>query len=56
MKTLIQYLKYSGLWFGFILNPYHWRFGWNRDNEMIMSNTVHFGPFWITLIIDDGRW
>jgi len=59
----MKWLKYSGLWIGFVLNPFHWRFEWIRDRTKefpsdcyVFENAIYFGPFWIRLIIDDGRW
>jgi len=61
MKKLINYLKYSGIWIGFIVNPYHWRFGWVRGtkewpDEYMFENCVYIGPLYIRVIIDDGSW
>ena len=56
----MNWLKYSGIWVGFVLNPFHWRFGFVSDsdawNDYVFENCLHFGPVWIRVIIDDGRW
>lgn len=61
MKKLINYLKYSGIWIGLIVNPYHWRLAWVRESkewpdEYMFENCVYIGPLYIRVIIDDGSW
>lgn len=62
MEKILKYLKYSGIWFGVVVNPYHWRFGFSKDTfgvnygDYIFENCLHVGPVWIRVIIDDGRW
>jgi hypothetical protein len=60
MKSLIDYLKYSGIWIGLVINPFHWRFGFVRGSDTwidpIYENCLHLGPVWLRIIIDDGRW
>lgn len=47
---------------GFVLNPYHWRFRFRTGPEGLLEDDVlfevalYFGPIWLRLIIDDGRW
>jgi hypothetical protein len=58
---LKNYLKYSGLWAGFVLNPYHWNFKLEVDPpQLIDTYLFHFelylGLIWIRIIIDDGSW
>jgi hypothetical protein len=57
---LRNYLKHSGLWMGFVLNPYHWNFKIEYVDELtddyVFFLNVYFGPFWIRIIIDDGNW
>lgn len=58
---LKNYLKYSGLWMGFVLNPYHWNFSFHLHSDSIVDDYVFFmqcyvGPVWIRIIIDDGKW
>lgn len=60
-RTFTDYLKYSGIWAGIVLNPYHWevRGDFIRPDEMNPNNYglfVSFGPVWLRLIIDDGSW
>lgn len=59
MKRFLAWFKYSGVWAGLTVNPYHWTFRWvqNTDhNDMVFENAVYFGPVWIRVVIDDGRW
>ena len=58
---LKNYLKHSGLWAGFVLNPYHWNFKLEVDPpQLIDTYLFHFelylGLFWIRMVIDDGNW
>jgi hypothetical protein len=49
MKKVFNYLKYSGVWIGLIVNPFHWRLAWDKetkewpDNRMF-ENCVYVGP------------
>lgn len=61
----MDWLKYSGIWMGLVVNPFHWRFSWvttdksmwkEFPNDFVFENCVYFGPIWIRVIIDDGRW
>lgn len=61
MKKILNYLKYSGIWIGVVINPYHWRFGLKQGSgsaweEYLFDNALHLGPVWIRVIIDDGSW
>ena len=56
-----SYLKNSGLWAGFVLNPYHWEFkivkGSQDDlDDVIFGLAIYCGPIWIRVVIDDGHW
>ena len=59
LKNLI---KHSGLWAGFVLNPYHCQFKITNGSESILDDDVifalgiYFGPVWIRIVIDDGSW
>jgi hypothetical protein len=58
---LKNYLKYSGLWAGLVLNPYHWNFKLEVDPpQLIDTYLFHFelylGLIWIRIVIDDGNW
>ena len=55
-------LKHSGLWFGLVLNPYHWQLKVKTGSEGLLEDDVIFGlaiylgPVWGRLVIDDGSW
>ena len=59
-EKILDYLKYSGIWVGIVFNPYHWQFGWKRNEDVydshLFDNSIHLGPIWIRVIIDDGHW
>lgn len=52
-ETFLAYAKHSGIWLGLVVNPYHWQFRIVSSNE---DNAIYFGPFWVRVIIDNGRW
>lgn len=62
VKVCYNYLKYSGVWVGFVLNPYHWKFKYQTkstefpDCDNLFDNCLYVGPVWIRIIIDDGKW
>lgn len=54
-------LKNSGIWFGFVVNPYHWQFTIKQEGIGELAPTVFgrfasFGPLWIRIIIDGGSY
>jgi hypothetical protein len=58
---LKNYLKHSGLWVGFVLNPYHWeiRFvttGPTDFDPAMYTLFISLGPIWIRGVIDNGNW
>jgi hypothetical protein len=58
---LKNYLKYSGLWLGFVLNPHYWNFKLEHKSDGLFDDyvfflNVSFGPFWFRIIIDNGKW
>jgi hypothetical protein len=61
LKILLNYLKYSGVWAGFVVNPYHWEFRFVAitPTEMDPDQRGFFisaGPFWVRGILDNGSW
>ena len=59
MSTILNYLRYSGIWAGIVVNPFHWQFGFLKESfndDFIFENCLSLGPVWIRVIIDDGRW
>ena len=61
LKTLINYLKYSGAFITLALNPRHWRLNaaylppTDADPKMHIWKFA-IGPVKIVLAIDDGSW
>jgi len=61
LKTLSNYLKYSGIWVGFAINPFHWKldFEWLHPDDLnpnMYGSYISFGPVWVRIVIDDGSW
>lgn len=61
LKILSKYLKYSGIWIGLVINPYHWEFRFEIIRPDQLNPDMHgfycnAGPIWIRLIIDNGSW
>ena len=62
LKTCLNWLRYSGVWVGFVINPYHWEpdFKILRNSEYenwgVVFIELNLGLVWIRIIIDDGRW
>jgi hypothetical protein len=63
MTKFIEYLKYSGVWIGLVLNPYHWqvtvKFGDSMFNDMNPNGRllyISLGPLWIRIVIDDATY
>jgi hypothetical protein len=58
----MNWLRYSGIWITFILNPLHWRIGTVNDtiwdystpNRKEMAFQLLF--LTIRIVIDDGSW
>jgi hypothetical protein len=61
LKTLNNYLRYSGIWSGLVINPFHWDFRYqflhpDDLNPNMRGVYISFGPIWIRVVIDDGTW
>ena len=61
LKTLGNYVRYSGIWVNFALNPFHWRFSFefmqpDEINPAMRGFFVSVAPVSIRLVIDDGSW
>jgi len=57
---LKNYLKYSGVWVSFAVNPYHWRvaFDIQKPNEMdpaLYGVSFTFGPISVKAVLDHGK-
>ncbi len=57
---MMKFLKYSGIWFGLVVNPYHWRFAIEKPHDALDQPldgfAIYIGPVWMRVIIDDGSW
>lgn len=61
LNKFFQYVKYSGIWIGFVMNPFHWKFyieKYHPDelNPNMYGINFNFGLIWIRFIIDNGSW
>jgi hypothetical protein len=61
LKTLSNYIKYSGIWFGLVINPFHWDFRFQTLhpddlNPNMRGIYISFGPIWTRIVIDNGTW
>jgi hypothetical protein len=61
LKILVNYIKYSGIWIGFVINPFHWELSFETVQPDNLNPKAHgiflrIGPFWIKGVIDDGSW
>ena len=63
MKKFIEYLRYSGVWIGIVLNPFHWQpkietkdslFNDMNPNGNLLY--ISLGPLWIRIVIDDATY
>lgn len=58
---LKNYLKYSGVWAGIVLNPYHWEVNFVAITPTDLDPGqrgffVSIGPIWVRGILDNGSW
>ena len=59
---MIKWLKYSGVWFTFAVNPYHWRLNFEAHTNpsdldpAMRLIIVTVGPLTIRIVIDDGSY
>ena len=61
MGKLFNWIRYSGIWITFILNPFHWTFRFENIFEDELNpkmNYVNLQFFFlnIKIILDDGSW
>lgn len=61
LKTYLNYIRYSGAWVGFVLNPCHWRMSFeflhpDELNPKMRGCYLSTGPLWVRLVCDDGTW
>jgi len=61
LKNFLNYLKFSGVWINFAVNPYHWRLAYNFDrpndtDPAMYQFSITIGPLSVRAIVDDGSW
>jgi hypothetical protein len=61
LKILSKYIRYSGIWFGLVINPFHWTFVSeflhpDELNPNMVGIYISIGPVWVRVVIDDGSW
>lgn len=61
LKILSNYIRYSGIWIGLVVNPFHWTLDCNylhpdELNPNMVGVYISLGPIWIRFVIDDGSW
>jgi hypothetical protein len=62
LKNFLNWFKFSGVWGGVVVNPYHWepdfKFYTKTDDEQwgLFFLELNLGIAWIRIIVDDGRW
>jgi len=63
MKKFIEYLRYSGVWIGIVLNPFHWQLKIETKDSLFNDMNpngkllyISLGPLWIRIVIDDATY
>ena len=61
LKNFLNYLKFSGVWISFAVNPYHWRLAYRFDrpndtDPAMYQFSITIGPLSVRAIIDNGSW
>jgi hypothetical protein len=61
LKTLNNYIQYSGAWVSFSLNPFHWNFKFefmHPDDLNPKMRGIYIVAAMVSLrvVIDDGSW
>jgi len=61
LKILSKYIRYSGIWVSFALNPFHWRVSFefmhpDELNPNMRGVFVSLLPISVRIIVDDGSW
>lgn len=60
-RSTVKWLRYSGVWVTFILNPLHWQlksetFDGDNLNPKLLGLVINIGPIVTKIIIDDGSY
>ena len=63
MKKFFEYVRYSGIWIGLVINPFHWQPKFETSDALFndMNPNGHLlylslGPIWIRIVIDDATY
>lgn len=61
LKTLSNYIQYSGVWVSFSLNPFHWNFKFefmqpDDLNPKMRGMYIVAAMVSLRVVIDDGSW
>ena len=61
LKTFLDYLKFSGVWINFAINPWHWRISGSvhkptDTDPSLYAIYITIGPLSIRAVLDDGSW
>lgn len=61
LKTLSNYIRYSGVWVGLVINPCHWDIRIEQLhpddlNPNMRGFYISLGPVWVRFILDNGSW
>jgi len=61
LKILSKYIRYSGIWVSFALNPFHWRVSFefmhpDELNPNMRGVFISLLPISLRIIVDDGSW
>jgi hypothetical protein len=61
LKILSKYIRYSGIWVSFAINPFHWRVNFefmhpDELNPNMRGVFISLLPISIRIIVDDGSW
>lgn len=57
----MNWIRYSGLWITFILNPFHWKFYFNTSTDILAGPNqqqyqLQLAFVSIRLVVDNGDW
>lgn len=54
----MNWLKYSGVFLTFAVNPFHWRLGfeYGKDELNAWSLKLNLLPLGVHIVVDDGSW
>lgn len=61
LKNFLDYVRFSGIWVSFALNPFHWRLSGSfhkpTDTDPSMyAIYITVGPLSVRTLLDNGTW